>query len=636
MGVTRSLENDVLKLEVGITPALRIAVTDKRNGFHWECPDAPFVLHYWDARHFVVRQSPTTPERGWDFRLIPDEDRLAIQCSWPSGAGGFRAILQLDGPALDLLVPGRNQVENHTSEVRHMAVDALAAFGAAQTGEDGYLLIPREHGVLCRFDKTETHHTEKLICADGDRGLTAPVFGIARRNAALFGIITQGEFESELIIDANAGPDRRRNAIHPRLRLRLQSADELQEIDHRIRYTFFDRSASFVDMADVYRTYLTQRCGQPGLNDRIERRPALEYARQALTVHVHLAEKRQKTRLTGDGELLVKTRFAEVTPIAQNLQNAGIDRASIVLVGWNCEGRDGLYPTRFPVESAVGGADAMSQALAGVRLLGFQLGALDNYTDMYRRSPAFDDNYVAEQLGGQPWLGGVWAGGQAYIVCPAQALERHAQRDMRRLRDLGLEGLLFLDHCPGPGLLRCYHQDHPLTRSEYARGVAELIRTAQTTFGICRVSGISVFASLAADSCICPAARPPGVDELEHEWFADQDVPFLPTVLHGLVLLAVWAEDDPLRVAELGAAPVFDLTVDDCNARLPSMTQVYRRYAADIAPLADAFVESYDQPDEGLVKIAYSTGAQVLINRRPDTAAIDGLDVPPENFRVKA
>ena len=637
MAETTSLENDLLKIDIDTEPTLRISLTDKRSGVAWECPGAPFTLHYWQACHFSVRSCPATHDRGWEFRLLPDEETVSVQCTWPRAACGFRAVLRLDGPALEILFPGRRMVENRRSDVRLMGVDVLPGLGGARTGEAGHLLLPLSRGALCRFDKTVTRETSLLFYADGDRALTAPVFGTCRDDAGFLGIVDEGEFNAELVLTANGGAERNLNFAHLRLRTRFHSSDALDEdAQYRLRYVFLNGGdASTVGMAKAYRHYLLDKRNYPTLGARTKRTPALANLVRAMTVNVHLAEKRLVTRMSGDGDLAVKTRFDEAVQIAQKIKKAGVENATIVLVGWNCEGKDGLYPTRFPVESAVGGAEAMSRAARAIQAMGFQTGALDNYTDLYRRSPAFNVDFSAKQLGGEPWRGGTWAGGQSYAVCPSQARERYAHRDMRRLRDLGLEGMLFLDHCPGPGVFACHDEEHPATRAEYAGHVVDLIRDAQGAFGVCRTSGPHVFAALKAETCTFPVQDMPGIHNLEEDWFADELVPFLPMALHGVVLMAADARADLLRTVEFGAAPVYDVTKDDADGMVKEMSDFFLRYMKELAPLAAEFVESYETQGEGVIAVGYSNGAEVLINRTDDPVRIRGVQVQPKDFKVK-
>ncbi len=638
MAENKTLENDTIRLEITLAPTLQIFVTDKRNGFLWKCPNEPFILHYWQAAHFTAKTCPLDRTHGWEFHVLPEEDRAIVQCTWPRAACGFRATFRLDGPSLEITLPARGFIENRLFDVRQVAIDILPGFGAAKSGDSGFLLVPRGRGTLCKFDKAGEHETALLFNTDGGRGLTAPVFGIAHDTAGLLGLVAEGEFDTELVIAANRGPQHDLNSAHARIRMRFDPGDAVNEDEQfRLRYTFLaGTDVSYVGMAKTYRKYLTETCGHPTLRERAQRQPLLAYLEKALTIHLHLAEKRRTIEMSGDGELMVKTRFEEVAGIANEIRKSGVENAAIVLDGWNCEGHDGLYPTRFPVESALGGADAMAKAVAAIRSIGFQPGALDNYTDMYRRSPTFNKDFSAEQLGGLPWRGGIWAGGQSYVVCPRLANERYVQRDMRRLRDLGLEGMLFLDHCPGSGVLRCYDGEHPLTRPEYAKQVQEIIRAARSTFGLCRVSAPDVFAALAADSCMLPLQQTPGIDSLEDDWFADEEVPFLPIALHGIVLLAAEADGDLLRTIEYGAAPVYNMMTSNAARVLgDKIKPFYPRYATRLARLAEEFIESHETQGDGLVIVSYANGTQVLINRTDQPADIGGVLVNPKDFQLK-
>ncbi len=636
MAETPLLENDILRLDIEAEPTLRLRVTDKRSGSEWACPGPPLALHYWDAPHFRSRLCPVEHEAGWEFRILPEDERIGVQCTWPKAACGFRVLFQLEEAALLVMVPGRRVVENRSFDIRNMALDILPGFGAVRTGEPGFVLAPKGRGTVWHFNKTESLTSEMLFYARDHRGLNAPVFGLAREADALLGIAATEEFDAELVMSANAGPERNLNGAHLRTRLRFHSSDPLRETDSVMRYEFLPREeATILGMAHAYRNFLTETLGEAPLADRLARLPMLDYACRSVFVHLLIAEKRKQSRMTGDGELEVKTRFAEVPGIAQKLKAAGVENAVLIMDGWNCEGRDGLYPTRFPVEHAAGGADAMESAIRGVDPTGYEVGALDNFVDMYRRSPVFNAELGAKQLGGGHWRGGIWAGGQAYVICPRQALDRHVQRDLRRLRDLGLEGLLYLDHCPGPGVLQCRDPEHPLTRSEYADCIRSIINACKNIFGACQVSGFNVFASLAADACVCPVTELPSLDGLEPEWYADASVPFLPIALHGVVLMTGDADADPLRVIEYGAVPSFVTNAHEADRDIERIAHLSRRFAADLAPLVDQFIESHEQVDEGLIRVGYSNGATVLINRTNEPGGIGGVDLDARSFRIQ-
>ena len=64
------------------------------------------------------------------------------------------------------------------------------------------------------------------------------------------------------------------------------------------------------------------------------------------------------------------------------------------------------------------------------------------------------------------------------------------------------------------------------------------------------------------------------------------------------------------------------------------MVALAQRYRSEIAPLAMAAIDSHEMLGEGLIKVAYSTGAVVLINRTDDPAEIGGVPVGPKDFLV--
>lgn len=631
------LENDSLKLDVTLgESAPHITVTDKRTGAVWETAGPSFVLHYWDSLHYAIRTQMADSAVGWEFKLVHQQDRILIQNTWPRAACGFRVMFRLEGPALEVTIPGKRIVENRPFDVRQMAIDVFSLFGAARTGDAGFMLIPSGRGVICKFDKNCHKRTSLLYYAGHEPSLSAPVFGISREQGGMLGIIEHGEFNAELVLISNGGGGGNLNGLHPRFRIRFNAGDAIDEdLDFRVLYHFLEPGDSTtVGMAKVYRNHLLTKRDEPNFAERCKQSPALAQAATCSSIIVNLAEKRRAVTMLGDGELVVRTRFEEAAQIASTLKQKGVDRAMIVFSGWNCEGRDGLYPTRFPVEAAAGGADAMSRAAANISALGYQVGALDNYTDIYRRAPTFNTDLTAKQPGGEHWRGGVWAGGQAYILCPHQALTRHVPRDMRRLRDLGIKDIIVLDHFPGSGVLSCSHHEHPLTRGQYANTLQQIIESAKTTFGTCRISGHAVFAALKADSIMLPVKDTPKLGNLDEEWFADETVPFLPVALHGILLLTAEPDGDQLRAAEYGASPVFWTSTGEAGKSLDRIGTLSRRYTSEIAPLATQYIDKHEIVGDGLIRVRYESGTSVLINRTDNPADIAGTEVAAKEYKV--
>jgi len=193
---------------------------------------------------------------------------------------------------------------------------------------------------------------------------------------------------------------------------------------------------------------------------------------------------------------------------------------------------------------------------------------------------------------------------------------------------------MFLDHCPGPGVLACYSAEHPLSRAEYARAVSQLIASAQENFGFCRISGPAVFAALRADSCMLPVNEMPVIGGLTEDWFVDEHVPFLNIALHGIVLLAADAKEHLLAAIEAGAAPVYEFAAAEAEKVMAHLREFYPRYSADLAPLMAETIESHEKIGENAAAVGYANGATVVVNRGGSAIEFRGTKINAQDFAV--
>ncbi len=99
------------------------------------------------------------------------------------------------------------------------------------------------------------------------------------------------------------------------------------------------------------------------------------------------------------------------------------------LVGWQHTGHDTGYPDVFTVNQRLGGLAALRRVMAEAAKYGAVLSFHDNYDDAYEHSPAWDPAIISRDPAGNLQQGGVWSGGQSYILsfsppAVAQAIER--------------------------------------------------------------------------------------------------------------------------------------------------------------------------------------------------------------------
>lgn len=86
------------------------------------------------------------------------------------------------------------------------------------------------------------------------------------------------------------------------------------------------------------------------------------------------------------------------------------------LVGWQNEGHDSKYPYIEKVNPRLGTYEQLSELFEIAKQNNITLSFHDNYDDVYLDSPAWDEKIVTINSNGNLMKGGVWSGGQSYLV----------------------------------------------------------------------------------------------------------------------------------------------------------------------------------------------------------------------------
>ena len=182
----------------------------------------------------------------------------------------------------------------------------------------------------------------------------------------------------------------------------------------------------------------------------------------------------------------VNWTFAEAAEIAGHLRrDLGLDHVLFSIGGWIRRGYDNQHPDVLPAAPECGGNEALAQCSASVRSLGYLFGLHDNYQDMYKDAPSWDEKYLIRHRDGSIAKGGIWAGGRAYVTCSKMALEL-ARRpgNLVAVRALTGANAYFIDTTYASGLWECFAPDHPATRADDVHWKQALSDEARRVFGI--------------------------------------------------------------------------------------------------------------------------------------------------------
>jgi len=300
-----------------------------------------------------------------------------------------------------------------------------------------------------------------------------PWFGAAKRRSAYIAIVDTPDDAGAYI-----------TVLDPRNKERLAISPVWEQSYGGLRYprsiTYrFISDGDYVSMAKIFRKYAMERGFYKSLKDKIKDNPNAERIIGAPLIKFWIMDRYPWTgaasRARGDRRIPlieVKTSYRQVQDFIRDMHdNLGIDRAIILLAGWGPLGYDNVHPDIWPPGRWAGEFGDLRAARDLAERYGFLFGLHDNYQDIYFESPSIGagESIVKSRevrgIGHILTLGGVWEGGQAFIICSRCGL-KYAQRNLPRIMEDLKPTCYFVDTTTAAGLYECYDADHPTTRSE--------------------------------------------------------------------------------------------------------------------------------------------------------------------------
>jgi hypothetical protein len=132
----------------------------------------------------------------------------------------------------------------------------------------------------------------------------------------------------------------------------------------------------------------------------------------------------------------------------------------------------------------LGGSDALADCSRRILKLGYLYSLHDNYQDIYKDSPSWNEKYITKNRDGSLSAGGSWAGGRAYLTCSKMALELAKRpQNLTAVKQLTGANSYFIDTTYAAGLQECFDPEHPLTRAEDMHWKQALSDYARDVFG---------------------------------------------------------------------------------------------------------------------------------------------------------
>ncbi|NLE13330.1 MAG: hypothetical protein GX628_06595 [Clostridiales bacterium] len=570
---------------------------------------------------------------------------MAHECAYAYGIrpDGSRAELEVkltaDGNVTTAVIAASSVTE------KFKYVDLMPDYFTASEGEAGYIVSSRN---------TLTYFKGHEDCETG-LGFIMPMFGAKTPRVCFCAYAVSMKYDMQGVIRVKDG----KYTVFARFMTDCVIPDE----DMAVKYHLLEGAdADYSGIAREYRKYrlsdgcvpIAERAGE-----------ILKYTAESVYVRIRCGWKPVPTpveeqTVENEPPMHVAVDFKRVGEIMDAFKARGIEKAEFCLVGWNIRGHDGRWPQALPVEPALGGEEGLRALIAKAKSMDYALVCHTNATDAYRIADCFSEDYTIKNSDGSPQRGGSWSGGMMYNTCPLAAkpiyLKTHDD-----LRDLGFRGTHYIDVISTVPARRCFDPEHPLTRTEWVKHTREIMRDAAEKIG--GISSEGCFDHMSGDldyglyTVFAGTKKSPLTDEYVPIWQLVYNGIITSNPSSDTVNASLKEPEVYLEVAEFNGRPSFyyySRFVDDPTGKRGNWMGEADLTCADFAELAHGvdcvgrvydeykercrlqycFMERHDIVAKGVVRVTYSDGTRIYVNRTATGFEADGKTIPAGSWKT--
>jgi hypothetical protein len=417
----------------------------------------------------------------WSFgspRLLMDDGRVLKIETVDSVLKGPKSLsfATPDGTQFEVTV---NLQSVEYSVIRSQEVQEVFLLDRAfplQAGEANYYAIPHRLGIMIPV-KGEKSYTRRFPAYTTGSGYSMAMAGAVNSGSAI--LLHWQDPYTEIVVDYSGGSE-------PELTMALslrKSADKVTILPLG--------EGNHVDIAKAYRPIARQRGFLKTLAEKVEENPAVaKFFGSADFKPFAYMPIAPNTRWNKTDERVIQYRFSfdECVQLAEHLKNdLGIERSLLVLNGWINGGYDNLHPDILPAAEIMGGNEGLADCSRRVKELGWVFGLHDNYQDMYKEAKSWDESFLIKNEDGSSRKGGVWAGGQCWLICSRVATDLASRpQNVPGVVELCKPDLYFSDTIFAAGLYECFDPNHTATKSDdihYKQKLCDYLRAEVGLFG---------------------------------------------------------------------------------------------------------------------------------------------------------
>jgi len=410
----------------------------------------------------------------------------------------------------------------------------------------------------------------------------------------------------------------------------------LGEWRHSFTYRMQFLKGGYVALAKAYRRWIQQSGAWVGLTDKVQNQPHLQSLLGGKAFWINCAHPpvRQTTaeelyltagQLQGQGThpLNIHFTFPQLRHLLGQMENAGLQRGLIKIGGWIQGGYDNSHPDVWPPDPRLGDLTELAGLLAHPAPL---LVALhDNNQDCYPHTASFPNGVVRNQ-DGTLMTGGIWAGGQTYIL-HSRASVHYARRNWESIRTLGPKAM-FVDIITAMQLYQTFESGREATKADDLLAKKELMQ-------FYKEQGVLLGSEESGDLGI------PWIDwyENRHRRIANASIPLWPLVYHDAAFATRYVDPFsheqgyPAWLEDIlwGYIPHIHITPDvDYTPFIQGLTPVTAWHKR--VGLAEMISHRCLDQSGNVEECVFATGDRIVCNFGPTPFHIEGRDLAPASF----
>jgi hypothetical protein len=459
------------------TPAFRLTVSEA-NG-RCEIVDKKAKVTWGEhARQFgqatVIHDGKSRTVALGPCKLENTVERLRVTFSPvpENPAAQLRVVIQ---PSKD-----RNGADFSCEADASLNLQSLSLLGDTLAVDDtgrGYLLVPVREGLLIPTD-TGLNFTHRFDTYAYE-GCHMAMIGLVQNDAAA--LVTWED--PYVAVDVQSTTT---NAVPAGAHQQVKAAISPRKSARSFQVQLLGKG-DLVDVAKAYRQVAAARRWLVTWDQKLKDHP--DGAKLFGAINYKLwstLDRRMNLESSQEESVRLNWTFDEAAQVAEHLKrDLKLDKVLFMLGGWIHRGYDNQHPDILPSAPECGGDTAFADCAKRVMDLGYLFCLHDNYQDIYKDSPSWDESYIMKTGDGKIAKGGHWAGGLAYLTCSQRALDLAKRpQNLAAVKKLTGANSYFIDTTYAAGLQECFDPAHPLARPDDMKWKQALSDYAREVFGV--------------------------------------------------------------------------------------------------------------------------------------------------------